>query len=200
MANIVVIPKRKTLQSFVRDRSGDITTINEASITLPSPVTPNPITILKLSNLFIDVSKDWLGFSIEDIGAPSNALGAVRKADLLTAIEFIIDGGGAAITTGQKGHIRLPFAGTIVSVALAADQSGSIVIDIWKDTLANFPPTDADSITASAPPTLSSQQVILDATLTGWTKTFAYGDFMAFNVDSCSTITRVTLTLVVVRS
>ena len=32
--------------------------------------------------------------------------------------------------------------------------SGSIVIDVWKDTYANFPPIVADTITASAKPTL----------------------------------------------
>jgi hypothetical protein len=81
-----------------------------------------------------------------------------------------------------------------------ADQSGGIVIDIWKDTTVNFPPTVADTITASAKPTLSSAQISLDAVLTGWTKTFTAGDIMAFNVDSCTTITRVTLTLMVRRT
>ena len=123
----------------------------------------------------------------------------LMHVNLLSAVEFIIDGGGAVITTGQKGHVRLPFVGSIVSMSLVADQSGSIVIDIWKDKYANFPPTNADSITASAPPTLSSAQATLDSALAGWTKTFDYGDFLAFNVDSCSTIKRVTLTLVVRR-
>jgi len=116
------------------------------------------------------------------------------------AVVFIIDGGGAVITTGEKGHLRLPFAGTIVNAALAADQSGSIVIDIWKDTTVNFPPTVADTITASAKPTLSSAQSMLDAVLTGWTKTFAAGDYLAFKVDSIATIKRVTLTLIVRRT
>jgi len=111
------------------------------------------------------------------------------------SITFIIDGGGSAITTGEKGHLRIPFACEIERVTLLADQSGSIVIDIWKDTYANFPPTDADSITASAPPTISSAQKSEDSTLTGWTKTISAGDILAFNVDSCSTITRVTLAL-----
>ncbi|MBU2060165.1 MAG: hypothetical protein KKB38_20840, partial [Gammaproteobacteria bacterium] len=87
----------------------------------------------------------------------------------LGAVTFIIDGGGSAITTGLKGFIELPWAGTIERVSLLADQSGSIVIDIWKDTYANFPPTDADSITASAPPTISSATKAEDETLTGWT-------------------------------
>jgi hypothetical protein len=69
------------------------------------------------------------------------------------------------------------------------------VIDVWKDTYANAPPVNADSITASAPPTLSSAQKSQDTTLTGWTKTVAVGDVFGFNVDSATTITRVTLIL-----
>jgi hypothetical protein len=111
------------------------------------------------------------------------------------SLTFIIDGGGSAITTGQKGHLEIPFACTIKQVTLLADQSGSIVVDIWKDTYANFPPIDADSITASAPPTISSAQKSQDSTLTGWTKSISSGDILAFNVDSCATITRVTISL-----
>lgn len=118
----------------------------------------------------------------------------------VTAIPFVIDGGGSAITTGEKGHLEIPFACTIERVTMMADQSGSIVVDIWKDTYANSPPTDADSITASAPPTISSAQKSQDSTLTGWTTSIAAGDFLAFNVDSCSTITRVTLSLKVTKT
>jgi hypothetical protein len=118
----------------------------------------------------------------------------------VTAITFIIDGGGSAITTGEKGHLEIPFACTIQRVTILADQSGSIVVDIWKDTYANFPPTDADSITASAPPTISSAQKAQDSTLTGWTKSIAAGDILAFNVDSCTTITRVMISLKVAKS
>jgi len=111
------------------------------------------------------------------------------------AIIFIIDGGGSAITTGEKGHIRIPFKCEIQKVTLLANASGSIVIDIWKDTYANFPPTDPDSIVASAPPTLDGAQKSEDSTLTGWTKTINADDILAFNVDSAATITRVVLIL-----
>ena len=113
------------------------------------------------------------------------------------SITFVIDGGGEAITTGEKGHLEIPYACTIKQVTMQADQSGSIVVDIWKDTYANFPPTDADSITASAPPTISSAQKSQDATLAGWTKSISSGDILAFNVDSCATIQRVTISLLV---
>lgn len=117
----------------------------------------------------------------------------------LATITFIIDGGGEAITTGEKGHLKIPFACTIQQVTMQADRSGSIVVDIWKDTYANFPPTNGDSITASAPPTISSAQKSQDATLTGWTKAISADDILAFNVDSCATIERVTISLKVVK-
>lgn len=115
-------------------------------------------------------------------------------------INFVIDGGGQVITTGNKGYIVVDFAATILSATLLADQAGSIVVDVWKDTYANFPPTDADSITASAPPTLSGAQKSQDTTLTGWTTSIAAGEVLAFNVDSASTVQRVTLALKVRRA
>ena len=113
----------------------------------------------------------------------------------IRAIEFVIDGGGSAITTGVKGYLEIPFACTINRVTLLADQSGSIVVDVWKDTYANYPPVDADSITASAVPTISSATKDQDATLTGWTTAISAGDILGFNVDSITTCQRVTISL-----
>ena len=112
---------------------------------------------------------------------------------------IVIDGGGSVITTGVKGFIRVPRACTITKVTVlstdAAASSGSIVVDIWKDIYANYPPTDADSITAAAPPTLSSATKSEDSTLTGWTKSVSAGDVLGFNVDSATTVTRVLVLL-----
>ena len=119
---------------------------------------------------------------------------------LVGTITFIIDGGGSTITTGVKGDLEIPFACTINRVTMLADASGSIVVDIWKDTYANFPPTDADSITASAVPTISTATKSQDATLTGWTTAIAAGDTLRFNVDSATTIQRLTISLRVVRT
>lgn len=121
-------------------------------------------------------------------------------SSLVTSINFIIDGGGSAITTGVKGFIEIPFACTINQVTTLADQSGSIVVDIWKDTYANYPPTVADTITASAKPTLSSATKAQDSTLTGWTTSISAGDIIGYNVDSATTVTRVTISLKVTRT
>jgi hypothetical protein len=115
-------------------------------------------------------------------------------------VGITIDGGGATITTGVKGYVRVPYSGTIISATLMADQTGSIVIDVWNDTLANFPPTDADSITSSAPPTISTATSSEDTTLTGWDPAIVAGDILGFNVDSVTSIQRVTLILEVNRT
>lgn len=115
-------------------------------------------------------------------------------------IQFLIDGGGAEITTGVKGYIQIPFDCTIEEVRLLADQSGSIQVDIWKDTYANYPPTDADSITASAVPAISGATKSEDTSLTGWTTTINEGDVLGFNVDSITTIEKCTVVLKVKRT
>ena len=80
------------------------------------------------------------------------------------------------------------------------DQSGSAVIDVWKDAYANYPPTVADTITASAKPTVSSATKSQDSTLTGWTTSIAAGDILKFNLDSVTTATKIVLTLKVTRT
>lgn len=117
-----------------------------------------------------------------------------------SGIEVVIDGGGSAIATGLKGFLEVPFDCVVTAWRIVSDASGSIVVDIYKDTYANFPPTVADTITASAKPTLSSAQKNEDSTLTGWTTSFTDGDWLAFNVDSATTVTRVTLSLTVRRT
>jgi hypothetical protein len=104
-------------------------------------------------------------------------------------INYTIDGGGSVITTGSKRGIRVPFACTITAWAIGLDQSGSIVIDIWKDTQANYPPTVADTITASAKPTVTTAVQNSSSTLTGWTTTVNAGDWLFFNVDSVTSAT-----------
>lgn len=114
------------------------------------------------------------------------------------SIGLSIDGGGAVITTGIKADLYIPFSCTITAVTMLADQSGAIVVDIWNDTYANYPPDDSDSITASAPPTISGPtNKSTDSTLTGWDTSIAAGSTLRFNVDSVSAIERLSLVLTV---
>jgi hypothetical protein len=113
------------------------------------------------------------------------------------AVNIVIDGGGSAITTGVKTDIRFPFAVTLTAWTLMADASGAIKIDLWKDTYANFPPDNSDSITnASEPEITASGTKAEDTDISNWTDvTVDAGDIIRVNVDSAATVTRAVLTL-----
>jgi len=116
-----------------------------------------------------------------------------------SSIGFFIDGGGVAITTGIKGDIEVPFACTIQRVTMLLDQSATTTVDIWKDTYANYPPTNADSITAAAVPGTSASDKDQDATLTSWTVSVAAGDTLRFNVDANDNATTCLINLKVIK-
>jgi hypothetical protein len=119
--------------------------------------------------------------------------------DVKTAeIIFIIDGGGSVITTGNKGTVQIPFACTVNSWTVLADQSGSIVVDVKRATYANFPTTA--SIAGSEKPTLSAVQKNEDTTLSTWTTSIVAGDILEYVVDSITTCTRVTVCIKVTRT
>lgn len=130
-------------------------------------------------------------------------LDASGKETLLSAdtftIPFIIDGGGSVITTGSQGGFYIPFGYTLIEWTMASIDpltiSGSIVVDLWTDTQANFPPTVADSITASAKPTITTDTKAQSSTLTGWTINQAAGRWIYANVDSVTSLKKVALNL-----
>lgn len=154
---------------------------------------------------------------IINLPAPVSGLSPMRLQDFQTlsgggsiivsntfAVEYVIDGGGSQLGTGLKGTLQVPFGCVISQVSLVADQVGSAVIDIWKVPYSTYnPPTRpavGDSITSATPPTLTSSSKYSDAVLTGWTTTINAQDVLAFNINSASLVTRLTLCLTVTKT
>lgn len=127
-----------------------------------------------------------------------NAGGSSSDNTKIAAITFSIDGAGAVILPGVQFDLYIPYACTINSNTILADVSGSIVIDILKAAYSGYPPIT--SICASAKPTIAAAIKSQDTTLTGWTTSISAGDTLRFNVDSCTSITRATLTLKVTKT
>lgn len=153
---------------------------------VPDP--PSPATPPGNGYTFFDVDLQTL-YSW-DAGASAWVAAGGASTQPVT-VGVTVDGGGAAITTGQKGYIQCPITGTITKWTLLADQSGSVEFDVTLDDFASFPPTT--SIVASAPPELTAADSATDSTLSGWSTTVTAEDVFGFEVVSAATIERVTL-------
>lgn len=133
-------------------------------------------------------------------------------------IPLIIGSGIATIETGAiPSGIVIPNRSKIVGYSLVGDVSGSIVLDLWKDTYSNYPPTVADTLCdASHKPTLSSARTIKKSVWTEATyinESGAYWpgsvfslsapntelNYLLANVDSIATLKQVNLTLIFAR-
>ena len=142
------------------------------------------------------------------VTAPSkNAVYDEIQKNKVDQIGIVIDGGASVITTGQKGFVRVPYAATVTGWTIMETSdtpiTGSIVVDIWKDTYANYPPTVGDSVAGSEKPTLSSAIKNQDLSLTTWGtgKNIALGDIIGFNVEATpANVKRVIVLLHVLRT
>ncbi len=115
-------------------------------------------------------------------GAMMSGTGAVRT------IVCNVSGGFSVLPTGAVSMpITVPFTGTIAKWYMAADQSGSCVIDVKR--------SGTSIVGAGNKPTLSSV-ISNNAALASWTSTaITKGDILTFNVDSVTTCLSVNLVL-----
>lgn len=98
------------------------------------------------------------------------------------AIEYVIDGGGAAIATGSAGGLVVPFGCFVTGWEIHATggQSGAMVVDVFYH--ATTVPATA-SIAGTELPTLATTQAE-DLTLTTWTQALAKSGSLVFSVVS----------------
>ena len=104
------------------------------------------------------------------------------------------DPGGAVLTTGVKFIVPIRFGIRVSGWTLCSDQTGSIVLDLWRATYPTVP-TVANTITGTEKPTIAASRVGQDLTLSSWTTDIPAGSLLAFNIDSCTSIKQGTLTL-----
>ena len=121
---------------------------------------------------------------------------------IVDAIEYVIttNEAGTPLGVGEaKPGLEIPFACSIQAARMVADQSTTTTVDIWMDTFANYPPTNADSITAAAPLAIGGGLTDEDTTLTGWTRAIPAGSWLAFNIDANDNAEQLTVSLTVFR-
>lgn len=177
-------------------------------VTLPTATVGQEITIVNRGANILQIfpaSGDDLGQGV-NASTTLDAGGAIKFLALdntdwqiefetenqIITINFIIDGGGTEITTGIKGHLIVDNNLEVLEWAIVGDQSGSIVVDVNRATFANYPTTA--SIAGTELPTITTSTKGEDRTLTSWSDIDA-GDVLEFEVDSITTIQRVTVAL-----
>lgn len=101
---------------------------------------------------------------------------------------IVVDGGGSAVTTGSKGTKYIPWNCTVTGWDIRSDISGSCVFNIKRS---------GTSISGTEKPTLSAASSNSDLALSTWTTSLSAGDVIEFVVDSASTLTRATVTILV---
>jgi hypothetical protein len=115
---------------------------------------------------------------------------------ILGQLGITIDGAGSFITTGIKQYLRVPYNCNITSAEIVADAVGSIDIDIYKSSYANFPPTVSIITGSGNRPALNGARTYRNTTLTGWVTALSAGEYLGFDVISRDAVKKVSLTLV----
>lgn len=212
--NIVITPNQSTVANVVpevRFSAGD--QYSNTDIYLRTYTTSNgTVTFEGSAGQLFSITNDFSNtiFSVNDVsGIPSIEVKANGDIELAqyggkvkvngspvsnsVSINCVIDGGGAAITTGQRGFIEVPFNCILDSWSIYLDATDNIDIEIWKTTYANFPPTSANTINTG------TYQVVTDIRAQGSvfdvTDTINAGDILVFNVSTVSTATLATMSL-----
>lgn len=132
-------------------------------------------------------SEYGLTSGLEENGSGSLHVKVSTRTRVLT---FVFDGGGAEIADNVYATLRVPVAGTLTGWTILAKQPGAIKIDVWKDTLANYPPDNSDSITNGHEPEIAASGTNAeDTNISDWTSVaVTAGDTFIASVDSCTTI------------
>lgn len=137
--------------------------------------------------------------------ASSSQPGFSTANQTIATVGVGMDGGGSTLTTGVKGYVTVPYAGTISAWSITADgASPTCTIDIWKVATGTALPTVANTIintgAGGAKPALSTGNAIHSTNVAHWTTSVAANDIIGFNLDAVTTATRITLTLEVDKS
>jgi len=122
---------------------------------------------------------------IQGIQGLTGPTGPQGPGTAVRQIGFVLSG-VELLTTGVKlPGIRCPWNFTPTRWTILANGLCSLVADVWRDILANYPPTIADRIAGTDKPTVSAAPVATSIAMTGW-GTISAGDIVVLELQSFS--------------
>ena len=102
-----------------------------------------------------------------------------------SGVTFVIDGGGAVITTGSKVWAEMPFAACLQTATMVTVEASSIEVGIIKNTFAAWGGAPS-ALYGSSPLRTSSAKTNQITTLTTWSVSLAQGDWVGTCVIAAS--------------
>jgi len=101
----------------------------------------------------------------------------------IATVSFVVNGGNYPITTGFKGSVRMPTNVVLSNVGLYTSGSGSVNVDIRKQTHDTYEPLSSSPVSiVGTPLSMSNDTKYLDTTLSGWTTILSTNDILNFFV------------------
>lgn len=163
----------------------------------PATSTVNNAATLHLATnqsarLWSDGSQYWANVGSSTGSAPTTN----QNIRTIGASFGAFQSGATALSGSLTYCVPTYFAGTIQSVELIGDVSGSVTVDVQTVAHTSWTGTaSASSITAAAIPALVSAARYTDSTLTGWTTSFTAGTDVCFVMTSPTTVAGVSITV-----
>jgi|GEM_PF-6397628 len=155
---------------------------------------------VKLGASTLDAAVDTIVFNDTGFAAvesPDHTITVSLDAHTHTiqgALNFVVKE-SEVITVEAKGAIWVPFDFSITDWYLVGDKSGSIVVDVWASSNANWPLSDTYRVAGTGKPTISSAYKA-NGNVSAWlTTTFTGGTWIQIEVESVTSITNFTCAL-----
>jgi hypothetical protein len=181
--------------------SGSQNGSNTTFLLTPTPSTQYPFQFYVTGKL-LDNQRDYnisgsfvvLSSSYSPLPTASDALqafGLVNTGlDRYKNLSLTVNAGSSTVSSGVKGIITVPFNGQILGWSIIANQSGSVVFDIYKDSFTNFtyPGSAINTITGTNKPQLSGSYKYESFNLSSWDVAVSKYDVLTVNIDSTADI------------
>lgn len=185
--------------------AGEKTTINSRLTALEALVVPtsiNDLTDVDLTGIATGDLLKWDGTKLVKYTLPGIVMTYAIPMSMVSASDTV------PVATGVKweAEIAIPALSTVIDYALVGtpitgQTTGSAVVDILRDSLANYPPGAGDSIVgAGAKPTISGNVKNVSSSLTSWNTSLPATHFVRPEVISCTNLQRLMLVLYVSRT
>jgi hypothetical protein len=151
-----------------------------------NPVLNQSVTVFCGVNMSCNQTGDIINLNSLSLKGDTGAAGSNATVQNTSTISFIVNNNQSVIIPGIKGFIKPGKNGTLNSITIISNETGSVTLDILKSNYSSYPAMT--TITSGGFVVLSSAQKMNNLTLPGYNTTIDINEFYIVNVKSATTI------------